>query len=186
MKKVISIFLILVMLFSITACSNRTTDVEENIENKTETSQQETKKNVEEQEGKETSEMNTPEEDVDMDGEDYIVKIIVGSTTLTAVFENNVTTRKLISRMPMTLQMNDLFGREMCYNYGSNAFPTEKLRSDSYQVGDIVYWAPAGSFVILYDQNGEQFERQQLGHIEEGVEVFKSTGSTEVTFELAE
>lgn len=88
--------------------------------------------------------------------------------------------------MPMTLSMKDLFGREMCYNYGPDALPTDNLRSDRYEVGDIVYWPPVGSFVILYGQNGERFSRQQLGHISEGVEIFETTGSTEVTFELVE
>ena len=63
------------------------------------------------------------------------------------------------------------------------AFPTETLRNDSYEVGDIIYWPTAGSFVILYRQNGEQFSRQHLGHIESGVEVFETTGNTDVTFE---
>lgn len=51
-------------------------------------------------------------------------------------------------------------------------------------VGDIAYWAPGGSLVILYEQNGKHFERQHLGHIESGVEVFENTGDTDVTFEV--
>ena len=86
--------------------------------------------------------------------------------------------------MPMTISMRDLYDREMCYNYGAGVFPTEMLRNDSYEVGDIIYWPTAGSFVILYRQNGEQFSRQHLGHIESGVEVFETTGNTDVTFEL--
>lgn len=31
----------------------------------------------------------------------------------------------------------------------------------------------------------ELFERQHLGHIESGVEIFKNTGDVNVTFELA-
>lgn len=88
--------------------------------------------------------------------------------------------------MPMTLSMQDLYGREMCYRYGADTFPTDTLRSDGYEVGDIAYWPPRGSLVILYGQNGEQFERQHIGHISEGVEVFETTGDAEVTFEIAE
>ena len=47
-----------------------------------------------------------------------------------------------------------------------------------------MYWAPRGSFVILYKQNGEEFERQQLGHIDQGVELFDGAGDKKVTFEL--
>ena len=112
------------------------------------------------------------------------VKITVGDTELTATLENNATTQAIIEQMPMTLPMMDLYGREMCYRYGAYALPTDNMRSDGYEVGDIAYWAPGGSLVILYAQNGEQFERQHLGHIDSGVEVFEDTGDVDVTFEL--
>ena len=116
--------------------------------------------------------------------EEISIKITVGDTELTAVLENNSTTQALLEQIPMTLSMMDLYGREMCYRYGANALPTDDLRSDGYEVGDIAYWPPAGSLVILYEQNGEQFQRQHIGHISEGVEVFSTTGDAEVTFEL--
>lgn len=112
------------------------------------------------------------------------VKITVGDTELIATLENNATTQALTRQMPMTLPMMDLYRREMCYRYGAYALPTDNMRSDGYEVGDIAYWAPGGSLVILYAQNGEQFERQHLGHIDSGVEVFENTGDVDVTFEL--
>lgn len=111
------------------------------------------------------------------------IKITVNGRTLTATLENNATTQALLSKMPMTLPMQDLYSREMCYHYGAGSLPTEKLRSDSYQIGDIIYWPPQGSFVILYEQNGERFTRQHLGRIDSGVEIFKTTGNASVTFE---
>lgn len=116
--------------------------------------------------------------------ENMQIRITVGDTELFATLEDNATTRALIEQMPMTLSMNDLYGREMCYRYGANALPTDSLRSDGYAVGDIAYWPPRGSLVILYEQNGEQFERQHLGHIDSGVEIFATTGDTQVTFEV--
>lgn len=116
---------------------------------------------------------------------EYQITITVGDTVLNAVLEKNATTDALVEQMPLTLSMLDLYGREMCYRYGAGALPTDTLRSAGYQVGDIAYWPPRGSLVILYAQNGEQFERQHLGHISEGVEVFETTGDTEVTFSLA-
>ena len=113
------------------------------------------------------------------------IRITVGATELYAELENNATTSALIEQMPMTLPMQDLYGREMCYRYGADALPTDELRSDRYEVGDIVYWPPSGSLVILYPQNGEQFARQHLGHIESGVEIFETTGDIDVTFDIA-
>lgn len=86
---------------------------------------------------------------------DISVRITVGKKQMIARMEDNVTTRALARRMPMTLRMLDLYGREMCYRYGAGALPTAQLRSDGYEVGDLAYWPPAGSFVILYKQNGE-------------------------------
>lgn len=113
------------------------------------------------------------------------IRITVGATELYAELENNATTSALIEQMPMTLPMQDLYGREMCYRYGADALPTDELRSDRYEVGDIVYWPPSGSLVILYAQNGEQFARQHLGNIESGVEIFETTGDIDVTFDIA-
>lgn len=112
------------------------------------------------------------------------IKITVGQQELYATLEDNVTTATLLEKMPMTLQMEDLYSREMCYRFGADTFPYEETRSDGYEIGDIAYWPPRGSLVILYEQNGEQFERVQIGHIEESVEIFKTTGNTEVTFEI--
>ena len=114
------------------------------------------------------------------------VNITVGDTVLTAVLEDNAATRAWTEQMPVTLPMMDLYGREMCYRYGAGTFPTDELRSDGYEVGDLAYWPPMGSLVILYKQNGERFERQHLGHIDGGVEVFDGIGDVDVTFELAE
>ena len=116
--------------------------------------------------------------------ENMEIKMTVGNQTLYGTLENNATTRAWVKEMPMTLPMRDLYGREMCHRYGNGALPTDNLRSDQYAVGDIAYWPPMGSLVILYAQNGERFERQHLGHINSGVDIFESTGDTNVTFEL--
>ena len=122
----------------------------------------------------------------DTNANEVRVKITVGDTQLYATLENNATTKALVEQMPLTLSMQDLYDREMCYRFGANALPTDSLRSDGYAVGDIAYWPPRGSLVILYAQNGEQFERAHLGHIDSGVELFENTGDIDVTFELAD
>lgn len=109
--------------------------------------------------------------------------VTVRDHEMIATLEDNATTRALVEQLPLTLPMMDLYGREMCYRF-DEAFPTDDLRSDGYEVGDLAYWPPRHSFVILYEQNGEQFERQHLGHIDSGVEVFESTGDMDVTFEM--
>lgn len=98
--------------------------------------------------------------------------------------EDNETAQALVDKMPMTLSMRDLFDREMSHRFGAGSFPVAKTRSDRYEVGDLIYWPPMGSFVILYKQDGDEFERVHVVHINSGVEIFENTGSTEVTFEV--
>lgn len=43
-----------------------------------------------------------------------------------------------------------------------------------------------GSLVILYEQNGEVFEQQPIGHTDDDVSFFNGMSDTELTFEKAE
>lgn len=113
------------------------------------------------------------------------IKAIVNGQTLYATLENNSTTRDFVAKLPITLPMMDLYGREMCYRF-DEALSTDNLQSNSYEIGEIAYWAPRHSFVILYEQNGERFERQTLGKFDSSVDIFKTTGDANVTFELAD
>ena len=116
----------------------------------------------------------------------FKLKITAGDKILFATLEDNATVRDFIKKLPTTLPMENLYGREMCYRYGAGALAEAKPRSDGYEVGDIIYWKPLGSFVILYKQNGELFERVQLGHIDGDLNFFDGGGDMEITFELAE
>ena len=79
--------------------------------------------------------------------------------------------------------MLDLYNREMCYRF-PEALPTDDVNTCGYEVGEIVYYPPMHSFVIMYAQNGEHFSMQKLGKISSGVEAFRNTGDIDVTFEL--
>lgn len=111
------------------------------------------------------------------------MKITVNGRELTAVLEDNATTRALIEKLPMTLPMMDLYGREMCYRFDS-ALPTDNVRSTGYEVGDIIYYPPSRSFVIMYKQDGARFSMQKIGKITSGAEIFNSTGDVEVSFDI--
>lgn len=128
-----------------------------------------------------------------MDGQDreeekrmYTIKVTVRGQSLYGTLENNAATKALLKQFPLHLHMVNLYGREMTYRYGQGALPTEHLRADRYDVGDIVYWAPRGSFVILYQQNGEEFERQQLGHLNGDLSIFADGSDADVIIERVE
>ena len=115
------------------------------------------------------------------------VKITVGEQVLYADFADNATSRYLMEKMPMTLPMMDLYGREMCYRFSGEDIPAEEARYGAFDVGKILYWTPWHSFVIVYAESDEEIDNlQYVGEIEAGVALFAETGDCEVTFELAE
>jgi len=110
------------------------------------------------------------------------IKITVGTHTLIASLEDNVTAQAFAAKLPITLPMMDLYGREMCYRF-PEALPTDNARTRGYEVGEIVYYPPMHSFVIMYAQNGEHFQMQSIGNIKENVGIFAGIGDVDVRFE---
>ena len=175
MKKLVLAALIFVLSFALSACGLSKAEENSGVQQNTEAA-----------ENTAAVSDNSNEDDAVKGNGNMKIKITVGDAVLYATLEDNAAARAWAAQMPMTLPMKDLYSREMCYRYGSGALPTDELRSDGYEVGDIAYWPPRGSLVILYAQNGEHFERQQIGHIDSGIEVFQSGGDADVTFERVE
>lgn len=117
------------------------------------------------------------------DGQAVKIKVSAGGRTLTATLEDNATTRAFLKKLPITLHMEDLYGREMCHHL-DEALPADDVQNRGYETGEIIYWPPRRSFVIMYRQNGERFGMQRVGRIDSGVEIFERSGNMDVTFEL--
>lgn len=119
--------------------------------------------------------------------ENTVIKILIKirEKKLTATLINNETSRALIAKLPLTFLMKDLYNREMCYNFPEE-LPTDTVKYTGYEVGEIIYWPPQHSFVIMYAQNGERFAMQKIGRINSSVEVLKNTGDITVTLEVVE
>lgn len=111
------------------------------------------------------------------------VRISAGNRTWYATLDDNATARALIAKLPLTLPLEDLYGRELCYRF-RDALPANEVSYRGYEVGEIVYWPPRHSFVILYAQNGEHFDMQPIGRIEKGVEEMGRVGSMKATITL--
>lgn len=121
--------------------------------------------------------------DDDMNQSVFNIKVKFDNKELFATLQNNATTQAFVKKLPLTLPMLDLYDREMCYRF-PEALPTDNVNTCGYEVGEIVYYPPMHSFVIMYAQNGEHFSMQKLGKINSGVEAFANIGDTNVTFEL--
>ena len=111
------------------------------------------------------------------------IRLTAGRKYWTAALEDNALTRELVKRLPMTIPLMDLYGRELCYRF-PEALPTDNVEYRGYRVGEIVYWPPRHSFVILYAQNGEAFDMQRVGRIEWGIEELARLGDADVAITL--
>lgn len=113
------------------------------------------------------------------------IKITVDGLTLNAVLEDNATARAFAAKLPLTLPMKDLYDREMCFNF-PEALPANEARTRGYEVGEIIYYPPLHSFVIMYAQNGERFRMQSVGRVNGNVGIFVDAGDADVSFEAAD
>lgn len=118
--------------------------------------------------------------------EEMLVKITAGDHVITAVLYDNAAGRAFWDMLPITLPMMNLYEREMCYRFGAGTLPEDEAEDLGYEIGDISYWPPAGSLVILYEQNGEVFEQQPIGHTNDDVSFFVGMSDTDITFEKAD
>ncbi len=112
------------------------------------------------------------------------VIIEIGSQKWQAEFADNATARALIQRMPFEVPMQDLYARELCYRF-PDALPANEINHRGYDVGEIIYWAPRHSFVIMYAQNGEEFDMQGIGQISGDVSRMGTGRTVNVRFSLA-
>lgn len=118
--------------------------------------------------------------------EERIIRITAGSHVIHAKLYDNAAARAFWDKMPVTYSMQNLYNREMCFRMGAGSLPTKEAKDTGYKVGDISYWPPMGSLVILYSQNGEVFEQQPIGHTDDDISFFANMGTTPIIFEKSE
>ena len=114
------------------------------------------------------------------------IKLTIDNKILTATLADNKTARDFISLLPLTLTMNDLFGREK-YARLPRAISQEGKRTHTYQIGDLAYWSPSHDVAVYYRQDGEKIPEPGIiviGKIDSGVEALNVAGSVKVTIEL--
>jgi hypothetical protein len=115
------------------------------------------------------------------------ININIAGKILTATLADNATARDFASVLPLTVSMNDLFGRE---KYGDlpKALSENGPRKNRYEVGEIAYWSPDRQFAVYYHQDGESIPSPgiiPIAKIDAGTEAFNVLGSVKVTIELA-
>lgn len=70
------------------------------------------------------------------------MKITVGNQVIYATLADNATAHAIADRLPLTLELLDLYGREMCYRF-ADEMPANEVQTRNFQLGEIIYWPPS-------------------------------------------
>src|SRR5437588_1884478 len=119
-------------------------------------------------------------------GDNMKIMLIIGNSALTATLIDSRAAKDFVALLPLTLTLNDLFGREK-FAHLPRAISTEGKRTHIYEVGDIAYWSPGPDVAIYYQHDGEKIPKPGiivLGKLDSGVEAFNVPGSVEVKIEV--
>lgn len=119
-------------------------------------------------------------------GDRMKITLKIGDKTLAATLIDSKTSRDFVSLLPLTLTMNDLFGREK-FAHLPRAISTEGKRTHASEVGNIAYWSPGSDVAVFYRNDGEKIPNPGLiiiGNIDSGMEAFNVPGSVKVQIEL--
>src|SRR5438093_4134919 len=114
------------------------------------------------------------------------IKLTIDNKTLTATLADNGTARDFASLLPLTLTMNDLFGREK-FGHLPRAISDKGKRTHTYEIGDIAYWSPGPDVAIYYRNDGEKIPDPGIiviGKIDSGVEALCVACWAKLTIDL--
>lgn len=114
-------------------------------------------------------------------------KITVGDKVFPVKLYNNETTRALISKLPMTVNMTELNGREKYYHLSENLPVKSTEMPATIHAGEIMCWS-SNSLVLFYNTYSNSYGGYvRLGYIEDisGLKEVLGKGDVQVTFEIS-
>lgn len=113
------------------------------------------------------------------------IRLNVEGKELTATLIDGKTSRDFIALLPLTLTMNNLFGREK-FAHLPRTLSEGGRRTRTDEVGEVAYWSPNRDVAIFYRHDGPEIPDPGLivmGKIDSGVEVLNVPGSVKVTIQ---
>lgn len=107
------------------------------------------------------------------------ITVQVENQQFTAIIYENDTTKALLNRLPVTLDMNELNGNEK-YFYLSESLPMDSERVGKINTGDIMLYG-SECLVLFYDSFSTPYSYTRIGYIENPEELADAVGSENVT-----
>lgn len=101
-----------------------------------------------------------------------MIKITSGQTVIVANLDDTAASRDLLSKLPVSLEMNIHENREY---YTTIHLDESDERQDGYEIGDIAYWAP-GNALVLYYGPGYTGNLIKMGQITSGLDKLPGMG----------
>lgn len=141
-------------------------------------------KNIEEKNIQVESEnSNVMEENMNSQNEIIKINLNINNKKFTATLNNNETVRNLVSKLPLTLNMQDLNSNEK-YKYLDFNLPTNSNKVNRINAGDIKLFGN-NCLVIFYESFNTSYSYTNLGKID-NVDQFAlelGSGNVTITFE---
>ncbi len=112
------------------------------------------------------------------------IKITVGGTSFSAKLHDNQTTRALLAKFPLSLNMSELNGREKYYHLPENLPSPSTEKPAAIHAGEIMLWSST-SLVLFYNTFSNSYGGYvKLGYVEDvtGLAAALGSGSVQVTF----
>lgn len=190
MKKFCALFLIVILTTTLVSCSNiDEQSVKTGDTNYTEQSYDSKPPVPSSHESQKTSstvknESSAVQTDTQSGDDMRTLNIQVGSRDFTAIIYDNATTKSLLERLPMTLDMSELNGNEKYY-YLSDSLPTNSERVGNIHTGDLMLYG-SDCLVLFYESFSTSYSYTRIGYIEdtEGLAKALGSGDVQVTFSI--
>lgn len=177
MRKLVLIPLLLLATFAMAACGGGSD--EPSVTPPTETPQQPETPQLPEDDGSDNNETNQTEETT------MKVNITVGDRTITATMEDNAAGRDFLSRLPLTITLNDYNHTTEKIFYPDPALTTEGVaRGCAPTPGDITIYVPWGNVAIFCKSWSHSNDLIRIGRIDDnGIEALSVGGDIQVKIE---
>lgn len=125
-----------------------------------------------------TSEATAPSTTAAPEEDTVRIRLTIGDQEATGTLEDNPAARDLVSMLPLTVSMGDLFGRE---KPGPLPRPlTGDVEPEfTYRIGQIAYWPPGHDLFVVYEGDGLRVPAPglvPLGTVETGLDVVAAAG----------
>jgi hypothetical protein len=112
------------------------------------------------------------------------LKITIGDKVMSAILDDNATTRDFISLLPLTLTLADYSRTEKISDLPKKLSTNDAPTGYKPSVGDITLYAPWGNLAIFYKDFSYSNGLISLGKITSGIEALNVSGPLKAKFEL--